>query len=58
MMERVFRSDRFMTLETYEHSATADGQTSVFTLGRTMTIFLGDGTLDRLHFSEMMPSTT
>jgi serine/threonine protein kinase len=49
-MGRMFGSSRFMAPEEFVKGATIDQRTSVFTLGRTILIMLGDGTTDREHF--------
>jgi serine/threonine-protein kinase len=49
-MGRLFGSDRFMAPEEYEKGALIDERTTVFTLGRTISVFLGDGTLTRETF--------
>jgi serine/threonine-protein kinase len=49
-MGRLFGSDRFMAPEEYEKGALIDERTTVFTLGRTVSVLLGDGTLDREAF--------
>jgi serine/threonine-protein kinase len=47
---RMFGSTRFMAPEEFERGALIDERTTVFTLGRAMSEFLGDGTLDRAAF--------
>lgn len=49
-MGRMFGSTRFMAPEEFELGATIDQRTTAFTLGRTISVFLGDGTLDRAAF--------
>ena len=49
-MGRMFGSTRFMAPEEFELGATIDERTNVFTMGRTMSVFLSDGTLDRKAF--------
>jgi serine/threonine-protein kinase len=49
-MGRMFGSTRFMAPEELELGAVIDARTTVFTLGRTISIFLGDGTLDSAGF--------
>jgi serine/threonine-protein kinase len=49
-MGRMFGSSRFMAPEEFVKGAPIDQRTSVFTLGRTILIMLGDGTTDREHF--------
>jgi serine/threonine-protein kinase len=49
-MSRMFGSTRFMAPEEFERGAVIDERTTVFTLGRTMSVFLGDGALDRAAF--------
>jgi serine/threonine-protein kinase len=49
-MGRMFGSTRFMAPEEFERGAPIDERTTVFTLGRTMSVFLGDGGLDRAGF--------
>lgn len=49
-MGRMFGSSRFMAPEEFELGAVIDQQTTVFTLGRTVALFLGDGTLARAIF--------
>jgi len=49
-MGRMFGSSRFMAPEEFELGAVIDQQTTVFTLGRTVALFLGDGTLARATF--------
>jgi len=47
---RMFGSSRFMAPEEFELGARIDGQTTVFTLGRTAVVLLSDGTLTRGPF--------
>jgi len=49
-MGRMFGSTRFMAPEEFERGAVIDERTTVFTLGRTMSVFLGDGGLGRSAF--------
>jgi serine/threonine-protein kinase len=49
-MGRMFGSTRFMAPEEFERGAAIDERTTVFTLGRTLSVFLGDGTLERAPF--------
>lgn len=49
-MGRMFGSSRFMAPEEFQRGATIDQRTTVFTLGRTAALFLGDGTLERIAF--------
>lgn len=49
-MGRMFGSSRFMAPEEFERGARIDQRTTVFTLGRTISTFLGDGTLDAAAF--------
>jgi serine/threonine-protein kinase len=49
-MGRMFGSSRFMAPEEFEKGARIDERTNVFTLGRALSNFLGDGTLDRGKF--------
>ena len=49
-MGRMFGSTRFMAPEEFERGALIDQRTTVFTLGRAMSVFLGDGTLGRAGF--------
>jgi serine/threonine protein kinase, bacterial len=49
-MGRMFGSTRFMAPEEFVKGATIDQRTSVFTLGRTVLVLLGDGTTDRAAF--------
>jgi serine/threonine-protein kinase len=49
-MGRMFGSTRFMAPEEFERGATIDERTTVFTLGRAISVFLGDGELDRAAF--------
>jgi len=44
-MGRMFGSTRFMAPEEFERGALIDERTTVFTLGRMMDVFLGDGDL-------------
>jgi hypothetical protein len=46
----MFGSSRFMAPEEFELGATIDERTTVFTLGRTISNFLGDGTLAAASF--------
>ncbi len=46
----MFGSTRFMAPEEFVKGATIDQRTSVFTLGRTVLVLLGDGTMDRDAF--------
>ncbi len=43
-LERNYGSSRFMAPEEFQRGATIDEVTNVFTLGRTATVLLGDGT--------------
>lgn len=45
-MGRMFGSTRFMAPEEFERGALIDERTNVFTLGRTVLVFLSDGTLN------------
>ena len=49
-MGRMFGSTRFMAPEEFERGARIDERTTVFTLGRTISLFLGDGELNRAGF--------
>jgi serine/threonine-protein kinase len=49
-MGRLFGSTRFMAPEEFERGARIDERTTVFTLGRAISVFMGDGTLDRAGF--------
>ncbi|MBX3014232.1 MAG: hypothetical protein KF832_22105 [Caldilineaceae bacterium] len=49
-MGRMFGSSRFMAPEEFQLGAPIDQRTTVFTLGRTVALFLSDGTLDRPPF--------
>jgi serine/threonine-protein kinase len=54
-MGRMFGSSRFMAPEEFERGATIDQRTTVFTLGRTISVFLGGGDLDRGAFRGTEP---
>jgi hypothetical protein len=49
-MGRLFGSTRFMAPEEFAKGARIDERTTVFNLGRSMAVFLGDGTLQRSAF--------
>jgi serine/threonine-protein kinase len=49
-MGRMFGSTRFMAPEEFARGATIDERTTVFTLGRAMAVFMGDGGLGRSEF--------
>jgi len=49
-MGRTFGSTRFMAPEEFERGALIDQRTTVFTLGRAISVFLGDGDLNRAEF--------
>lgn len=49
-MGRMFGSTRFMAPEEFERGAVIDERTTVFTLGRMISVFLGDGSLDASAF--------
>jgi serine/threonine protein kinase, bacterial len=49
-MGRMFGSARFMAPEEFERGARIDERTTVFTLGRAISVFLGDGGLERAGF--------
>lgn len=49
-MGRMFGSTRFMAPEEFERGATIDERTTVFTLGRAISVFLGDGSTDVAAF--------
>lgn len=49
-MGRMFGSTRFMAPEEFQLGATIDERTNVFTMGRTVAVFLSDGTLEREPF--------
>jgi len=49
-MGRMFGSRRFMAPEEFEFGALLDQRTTVFTLGRTISVFLGDGSLEAAPF--------
>lgn len=49
-MGRMFGSTRFMAPEEFERGATIDERTTVFTLGRMISVFLGNGDLGREGF--------
>ena len=46
----MFGSSRFMAPEEIELGARIDERTNVFTMGRTIAVFLSDGTLKRKAF--------
>jgi hypothetical protein len=50
-MGRMFGSTRFMAPEEFERGAMIDDTTTVFVMGRVMSVFLGDGALERSTFS-------
>jgi serine/threonine-protein kinase len=54
-MGRMFGSTRFMAPEEFVKGALIDQRTSVFTLGRTVLVLLGDGTTDRVAFRGPAP---
>jgi len=49
-MGRLVGSTRFMAPEEFERGAMIDDTTTVFVLGRVLSVFLGDGTLERSAF--------
>jgi serine/threonine-protein kinase len=49
-MGRMFGSTRFMAPEEFERGAMIDERTTVFTLGRTISVFMGDGSLEPAAF--------
>ena len=49
-MGRMFGSTRFMAPEEFERGALVDERTTVFNLGRAISVFLGDGGLGRTGF--------
>lgn len=49
-MGRMFGSTRFMAPEEFERGARIDERTTVFNLGRAISVFLGDGELSRAGF--------
>ncbi len=49
-MGRMFGSSRFMAPEEFERGALIDERTSVFNLGRAISVFLGEGRLTREGF--------
>ncbi len=49
-MGRMFGSSRFMAPEEFERGAVIDQRTNVFTMGRTMAVFLSNGSLERQPF--------
>jgi serine/threonine protein kinase, bacterial len=49
-MGRMFGSTRFMAPEEFQRGARIDERTTVFTLGRAISVFLGDGELNRPGF--------
>jgi serine/threonine-protein kinase len=49
-MGRMFGSSRFMAPEEFERGARIDERTTVFTLGRAFSVFMGDGELGRSGF--------
>jgi serine/threonine-protein kinase len=49
-MGRMFGSTRFMAPEEFERGARIDERTTVFTLGRMISVFLGDGDLGTQGF--------
>ena len=49
-MGRMFGSTRFMAPEEFELGATIDERTTVFTMGRTASVLMSDGSLDREPF--------
>lgn len=49
-MGRMFGSTRFMAPEEFQLGAPIDERTNVFTMGRTVSVFLSDGTLNREAF--------
>jgi serine/threonine-protein kinase len=55
---RMFGSTRFMAPEEFVKGATIDQRTSVFTLGRTVLVLLGDGTMGREAFRGPAPLWT
>ena len=50
-MGRMFGSTRFMAPEEFELGATIDERTTVFTMGRTASVLMSDGSLDRDPFN-------
>jgi serine/threonine protein kinase, bacterial len=54
-MGRMFGSTRFMAPEEFTRGATIDQRTSVFALGRTVLVFLSDGTASRKAFRGPAP---
>jgi serine/threonine-protein kinase len=49
-MGRMFGSSRFMAPEEFRRGAEIDQRTNVYTMGRTLAVFLSDGTLERGPF--------
>lgn len=49
-MGRMFGSSRFMAPEEFQRGSIVDEQTTVYVLGRTVAVFLADGTLTRDRF--------
>src|SRR5215510_7470640 len=49
-MGRMFGSTRFMAPEEFELGAIIDEGTTVFTMGRVISVFLSDGTLELIPF--------
>ncbi|OGG56421.1 MAG: hypothetical protein A3F84_28350 [Candidatus Handelsmanbacteria bacterium RIFCSPLOWO2_12_FULL_64_10] len=49
-MGRMFGSTRFMAPEEFQLGASIDERTNVFTMGRTVAVFLSDSTLEREPF--------
>ena len=54
-MGRMFGSTRFMAPEEFKRGALIDERTTVFTLGRMLSVFLGDGTLAHDAFGGTEP---
>jgi serine/threonine-protein kinase len=49
-MGRMFGSTRFMAPEEFQRGAEINERTNVFTMGRSMAVFLSDGTLEQAPF--------
>lgn len=54
-MGRMFGSTRFMAPEEFELGAPLDSRTNVFTMGRTIAVFLSDGSMERSKFRGSEP---
>jgi serine/threonine-protein kinase len=49
-MGRMFGSTRFMSPEEFQLGARIDERTNLFTMGRTVAVFLSNNTLERVPF--------